>query len=170
MSIMKRRQSIHGEVTGDSSVMTTKKYMCSALCHMYTTFPFKMREKIFKLRQEREKRKDEEEKEEEEDDEELENKEEEEEEEEEESKEDKELQVKEISNDNEEPLKLPPLAPNVLQQQKASKIPFPYPLTTSQEIGWRSARPECKLERFGKWARPKKSILKHFNWTVYACP
>ena len=124
-----------------------------------------MREEIFKVRQRREEKEEEEE----EDEEEVEEEEIEEEEQNEEEMD--ELQEREDSNDDDgELLKLPPLSPIVLQTQKVSKAPFPLPLTTSREIGWRSSRPECNLERFGKWARPKKSILKHFNWTIYACP
>lgn len=68
--------------------------------------------------------------------------------------------------EEEAPFKLPLIQSNT---NKVSKVPF-IPLRASQEIGWRSARPECNLERFGNWARPKKSILKHFNWSLHACP
>ncbi|XP_011403227.1 PREDICTED: uncharacterized protein C20orf85-like [Amphimedon queenslandica] len=123
----------------------------------------KMREEIFKVRQRREEKEGDDEEVEQDDEEPVE-------EEEEEVEEEMDDQERVDSDDDGELLKLPPLSPAVLQTQKVSKVPFPLPLTTSREIGWRSSRPECNLERFGKWARPKKSILKHFNWTIYACP
>lgn len=75
-------------------------------------------------------------------------------------------QPKMMSQDKDPPLKLPKIDPTF--GTKVSKVPF-VPLKTSQEVGWRSGRPEHKLEVYGRWGRPKKSILKHFNWTIYAC-
>jgi hypothetical protein len=62
-------------------------------------------------------------------------------------------------------LKLPPVSTG---SARVSNVPF-VPQTTTQEIGWRSTRRDCNLEIYGRWGRPKRSILNHFNWTIYAC-
>ena len=62
------------------------------------------------------------------------------------------------------PLKLPPLKP---PKQDTSN---PFPVVTSQEIGWRSSRPDCKLEIYGRWGRPKYTITKTFEWPNDAVP
>ena len=59
--------------------------------------------------------------------------------------------------------KLPPLDP------PPQDTTNPFPVVTSREIGWRSAR-EYNLEVFGRWARPKHSILKQFKWPVDGVP
>ncbi len=60
-------------------------------------------------------------------------------------------------------LKLPPV--------KGAQRPEPstprFPVTTAQQIGWKSARPECQLEKYGRYtcnARGQIGILKLFNW------
>lgn len=60
-------------------------------------------------------------------------------------------------------LKLPPL---VAPPQDTSN---PFPLVTSRDIGWRSAR-KYNLEVFGRWARPKYSILNQLKWPRDAVP
>lgn len=63
-----------------------------------------------------------------------------------------------LASKTETPLKLPPLkAP----KQDTSN---PFPKVTSREIGWRSGRPECKLEIYGRWGRPKCTITKLLKW------
>ncbi|CAI8034722.1 hypothetical protein GBAR_LOCUS19519 [Geodia barretti] len=39
-----------------------------------------------------------------------------------------------------------------------------FPKTTSREIGWRSGDKAYSLEVYGRWGRPKVSILHHLNW------
>ncbi|XP_064622323.1 ciliary microtubule inner protein 1-like [Lineus longissimus] len=57
-------------------------------------------------------------------------------------------------------VKLPPIEP--------AKCLKRVPVTTAQMIGWRSARPDCQLERLGKYSntvsRQKGSLLKKMNW------
>lgn len=57
--------------------------------------------------------------------------------------------------------KLPPLDP------PPQDTTNPFPLVTSREIGWRCAR-EYNLEVYGRWARPKHSILKQLKWPADA--
>jgi hypothetical protein len=40
----------------------------------------------------------------------------------------------------------------------------PVPSTTSRQIGWRSTDETLKLEKFGRYTRPKLSILRSLNW------
>lgn len=73
------------------------------------------------------------------------------------------LRNKPKTNRNKKQFKLPPITdPN----QKVSTVPFT-PVKTSQEIGWRNGQ---NLERFGRFGRPKGSIIKHFNWPLDALP
>lgn len=58
----------------------------------------------------------------------------------------------------EAPLKLPPLSP---RKQDTSR---PFPMRDSQLVGWRSGDTSCALEVFGRWARPKWSIVKQLKW------
>jgi len=44
-----------------------------------------------------------------------------------------------------------------------------FPKTTSGQIGWRSGRPECNLEIYGRWTKPKQVIYKQFEWPLEAC-
>ncbi|XP_046584996.1 uncharacterized protein C20orf85 homolog isoform X1 [Haliotis rubra] len=47
---------------------------------------------------------------------------------------------------------------------KVQPSPRPFPSTTSQQIGWRSTRTEHKLEKYGKYAKPKGGLVKQLNW------
>ena len=58
----------------------------------------------------------------------------------------------------EAPLKLPPLSP---RKQDTSR---PFPMRDSQLVGWRSGDTSCALEVFGRWGRPKWSIVKQLKW------
>lgn len=66
------------------------------------------------------------------------------------------------SSTQSEPLKLPPLTP---QSQDTTSRPFPK--ITSHEIGWRK---DCTLEVFGRWGRPKHSIIHQLKWPNDAVP
>lgn len=60
-------------------------------------------------------------------------------------------------------LKLPPLeAP---PQDTAN----PFPLVTSREIGWRAER-KYNLEVYGRWGKPKYSIINQLKWPNDAVP
>jgi len=39
-----------------------------------------------------------------------------------------------------------------------------FPRTTSNDIGWRSSQPQCKLERYGRYTKKMCSILTQLNW------
>ena len=72
--------------------------------------------------------------------------------------------IKQRSPNKSSPLKLPPLkAP----KQDTSN---PFPMLTSKEIGWRSGRRECSLEVYGRWGRPKYSIINQLRWPNDAVP
>ena len=60
-------------------------------------------------------------------------------------------------------IKLPPLEP---PPQNTSN---PFPMVMSREIGWRSGR-KYNLEVFGRWGKPKHSILNQLKWPVDAVP
>lgn len=56
-------------------------------------------------------------------------------------------------------LKLPPI--------KGCQPKSKFPVTTAQLIGWKSTRPECQLEIYGRYApkaRGQIGPLKLFNW------
>ena len=60
-------------------------------------------------------------------------------------------------------LKLPPLdAPH----QDTSN---PFPLVTSREIGWRAGK-KYNLEVYGRWGKPKYSIINQLKWPNDAVP
>ena len=62
-----------------------------------------------------------------------------------------------------EELKLPPIDNKMTAPPKSSK----FPVTTAQQIGWKSTRPDCQLEIYGRYApkaRGHIGILKIFNW------
>ncbi|ESO82663.1 hypothetical protein LOTGIDRAFT_203280 [Lottia gigantea] len=42
--------------------------------------------------------------------------------------------------------------------------PRPFPKTTSQMVGWRSADRSLALEKYGKYSRPKGGLVKQLNW------
>ncbi|XP_041376191.1 uncharacterized protein C20orf85-like [Gigantopelta aegis] len=42
--------------------------------------------------------------------------------------------------------------------------PRPYPSTTAQLIGWRSAERQLALDKYGRYARPKGGLVKQLNW------
>ncbi len=56
---------------------------------------------------------------------------------------------------------LPPITGG---KRRVSTVPF-IPLTTAGEVGWRK---DHNLERFGRFGRPKGSILKHLGWPLDA--
>ncbi|XP_034325306.1 ciliary microtubule inner protein 1-like [Magallana gigas] len=64
-------------------------------------------------------------------------------------------------------LKLPPIHP-----------PRPrtgFPMTSTQQIGWRSSRKECQLEKYGRYGpgprcRGRYGILKMLNWPQEGSP
>ena len=70
------------------------------------------------------------------------------------------------SGDEPEEFHLPPLVSPKQQQQSSN----PFPRTTAREVGWRSARKDCGLELYGRWARGKGSILKQLKWPHDAVP
>jgi len=39
-----------------------------------------------------------------------------------------------------------------------------FPTTTSKMVGWRSTNPVLQLEKFGQYARGKKTITKSLGW------
>ncbi|KAL3860227.1 hypothetical protein ACJMK2_010381 [Sinanodonta woodiana] len=47
---------------------------------------------------------------------------------------------------------------------KVEPSPKPYPQTTAQFVGWRSSHRNLKLDKYGKYASPKGSIIKRLNW------
>ncbi|XP_061166236.1 ciliary microtubule inner protein 1-like [Saccostrea echinata] len=64
-------------------------------------------------------------------------------------------------------LKLPPIHP--------SQHPKGFPVTTSQQIGWKSARKECQLEIYGRYgpgpkSRGQNGILKLLKWPQEGSP
>ena len=61
-------------------------------------------------------------------------------------------------------VRLPPLTP------PKQDITHTFPCVTSREVGWRSSRPECKLEVYGRWGRPKYSIYKQLKWPSDGVP
>lgn len=40
----------------------------------------------------------------------------------------------------------------------------PVPRTTSGEIGWRSGVEQHKLDKYGRYCRPKGGLIKQLNW------
>ena len=62
-----------------------------------------------------------------------------------------------------ETLKLPTL------QAPPQDTSNPFPSVTSREVGWRSAR-KYNLEVYGRWGRPRYSIIKQLKWPVDAVP
>ncbi|ELT93176.1 hypothetical protein CAPTEDRAFT_156825 [Capitella teleta] len=46
--------------------------------------------------------------------------------------------------------------------------PKPIPETSNKMIGWRSSVDSLRLERYGRYAKPKGSILKSFDWPAEA--
>lgn len=63
-----------------------------------------------------------------------------------------------------EPLKLPRL------QAPKQNTSNPFPMVSSREVGWRSGKRECRLEIYGRWGRPKYSIIKQLRWPNDAVP
>ncbi len=63
-----------------------------------------------------------------------------------------------------EPLKLPRL------QAPKQNTSNPFPVLSSGEVGWRSGKRECRLEVYGRWGRPKYSIIKQLRWPNDAVP
>ncbi len=63
-----------------------------------------------------------------------------------------------------EPLKLPRL------QAPKQNTSNPFPVVSSRQVGWRSGKRECRLEVYGRWGRPKYSIIKQLHWPNDAVP
>ena len=61
-----------------------------------------------------------------------------------------------------EQLQMRPITP-IEKYIKIGKSP-PYPNTTTKEVGWRSTKPDCKLEIYGSYARGKGGLIKQLNW------
>lgn len=40
----------------------------------------------------------------------------------------------------------------------------PVPRTTAHEIGWRSGEESLKLEKYGRYCRPKGGLIKQLRW------
>ncbi|VDP99708.1 unnamed protein product [Trichobilharzia regenti] len=47
---------------------------------------------------------------------------------------------------------------------KVLPSPQPIPKTTNGMIGWRSQHPDYWLDRYGRYGRCKRDIIKVFNW------
>lgn len=60
-------------------------------------------------------------------------------------------------------LKLPPL------EAPPQDTTNPFPLVTSREIGWRAGR-KYNLEVYGRWGKPKYSIINQLKWPNDAVP
>ena len=60
-------------------------------------------------------------------------------------------------------LKLPPL------EAPPQDTSNPFPLVTSREIGWRAGR-KYNLEVYGRWGKPKYSIINQLKWPNDAVP
>ncbi|GFT91703.1 uncharacterized protein NPIL_96961 [Nephila pilipes] len=45
-----------------------------------------------------------------------------------------------------------------------------YPITTAKEIGWLANDSRFRLERFGQYTRPIRSLHKQFEWPIEGCP
>ncbi|XP_013407845.1 uncharacterized protein C20orf85 [Lingula anatina] len=57
-------------------------------------------------------------------------------------------------------LRLPPIqGANLLKGIKPG-----FPVTTAQEVGWKSTKKDCLLEKYGRHARGQTGIRKLFNW------
>ncbi|PAA71454.1 hypothetical protein BOX15_Mlig018155g1 [Macrostomum lignano] len=53
---------------------------------------------------------------------------------------------------------------------RAQPSPKPVPRTTGREIGWRSGEPSLALDKYGREARPRGSLIRQFNWPTEALP
>ena len=60
-------------------------------------------------------------------------------------------------------LKLPPL------EAPPQDTTNPFPLVTSRQIGWRADR-KYNLEVYGRWGKPKYSIINQLKWPNDAVP
>ena len=61
-----------------------------------------------------------------------------------------------------EQLRLPPITP-IENYIKIGKSPQ-YPATTTGLVGWRSTKPDCKLEIYGSYAKGKGGLVKQLKW------
>ncbi|XP_002123910.2 ciliary microtubule inner protein 1-like [Ciona intestinalis] len=61
-----------------------------------------------------------------------------------------------------EQLRLAPITP-IEKYIKIGESP-PYPDTTTGLVGWRSTKPDCKLEIYGAYAKGKGGLVKQLNW------
>ena len=65
------------------------------------------------------------------------------------------------------PLKVGPVTP-LSKYIHVGPSPKPVPITTSSMIGWRSSKEGLKLEKYGKYSRPKGGLIKQLNWPAEA--
>ncbi|XP_002739784.1 ciliary microtubule inner protein 1-like [Saccoglossus kowalevskii] len=60
------------------------------------------------------------------------------------------------------PLALPPITP-ISRYIKIGRSPA-VPETTAQFVGWRSTKYDCRLEKYGRYAKPKGGLVRQLNW------
>ncbi|XP_070574367.1 ciliary microtubule inner protein 1-like [Ptychodera flava] len=60
------------------------------------------------------------------------------------------------------PLTLPPITP-ISRYIQVGRSP-PVPETTAGFVGWRSTKSDCRLEKYGRYAKPKGGLVKQLNW------
>ena len=65
-----------------------------------------------------------------------------------------------------ESLQPPPITP-IEKYIKIGQSP-PYPKTSQNAVGWRSTKPDCSLEIYGKYARGKGALIEQLNWPLEA--
>ncbi|XP_077982673.1 ciliary microtubule inner protein 1-like [Glandiceps talaboti] len=60
------------------------------------------------------------------------------------------------------PLTLPPITP-ISRYIHVGRSP-PIPETTAGYFGWRSTKNDCRLEKYGRYAKPKGGLVRQLNW------
>ncbi|GFV53842.1 uncharacterized protein TNCV_4208931 [Trichonephila clavipes] len=57
------------------------------------------------------------------------------------------------------------------KEEDRDAVTFPkYPVTTAKEIGWLVNDSRFRLEKFGRYVRPIRSIQKELEWPIESCP
>ncbi|KAL8561443.1 hypothetical protein ACOMHN_046899 [Nucella lapillus] len=64
-------------------------------------------------------------------------------------------------------VQVPPATP-IEKYIKVEPSPCPFPKTSSQQIGWRSTEKSLSLEKYGKYADPKGSLVRQLKWPLEA--
>ena len=61
------------------------------------------------------------------------------------------------------PMQVPAVTP---LEERVEVLPSvkPVPKTTAREIGWRSTDPILRLEKYGRYAKPKGGLVRQLNW------